>query len=208
MTISRCKESSDGVNGMQQSSRNKGVEVLIPEYDLFDIGAFLFTQKRFDKLTLSGGIRFDNRAVDSKLFTDAGNIKFNAFNKNFSNVSGSAGMSYEASKRTTLKLNIARGFRAPSIPELTSNGAHEGANLFYNSIHNFIYYRKLSAVGGGDSIIVDGNNQFFAFRFNQDNAKLYGAEVMLTYTRTRWTGSHREYVFLCAGCVEPGAGWQ
>jgi iron complex outermembrane receptor protein len=199
-----------GVNGMQQSSRNKGVEVLIPEYDLFDIGAFLFTQKRFDKLTLSGGIRFDNRAVDSKLFTDAGNIKFNAFNKDFSNVSGSAGMSYEASKNTTLKLNIARGFRAPSIPELASNGAHEGtnryeygeqglksetsfqidggievngdhvsasANLFYNSIHNFIYYRKLSAVGGGDSIIVDGNDQFFAFRFNQDNATLYGAEV-------------------------------
>lgn len=201
-----------GVNGMQQSNKNKGVEVLIPEYSLFDIGGFVFTQKRMDKLTLSGGIRFDNRSVDSKAFVDAGTPKFTGFTKNFSNVSGSAGLSYEATKFTTLKLNIARGFRAPSIPELASNGAHEGtnryeygeqnlksetsfqvdggieinsdhvsasANLFYNAINNFIYYRKLTATGGGDSVIVDGLDQFYAFRFNQQNAKLYGAEANL-----------------------------
>ncbi len=199
-----------GVNGMQQSNKNKGVEVLIPEYSLFDIGGFIFTQKRIEKLTISGGIRFDNRSVDSKLLVQGSDVKFPAFKKDFSNISGSAGLSYEASKNTTLKLNIARGFRAPGIPELASNGAHEGTNryeygeqnlksetsfqldggveinadhisasvnIFYNSIHNFIYYRKLTAVGGGDSIIVDGPNQFFAFRFNQGNATLYGAEV-------------------------------
>ena len=122
------------------------------------------------------------------------------------------GASYEASKLVTLKLNLARGFRAPSIPELASNGAHEGtnryeygeqnlvsetsfqvdggleiatehisftANVFYNAINNFIYYRKLNAVAGGDSLVVDGSNQFFAFRFNQNNAVLYGMEFNL-----------------------------
>ncbi len=201
-----------GVNGMQQTNENKGVEVLIPAYSLFDIGGFVYTQKRMDKLTVSGGIRFDNRSIDSKRLVDAGNIKFEQFNKNFSNISGSAGLSYEASKQVTLKLNMARGFRAPSIPELASNGAHEGtnryeygeqnlksetsfqvdagidiaaehvsfsANLFYNAINDFIYYRKLNAVAGGDSLIVDGGNSFFAFRFNQNNAKLFGGEVNL-----------------------------
>jgi iron complex outermembrane receptor protein len=112
----------------------------------------------------------------------------------------------------TLKFNLARGFRAPSIPELASNGAHEGTNryeygeqnlksetslqpdagiminsehvsfnmnAFYNSVNNFIYYRKLEAVGGGDSLITDGSETFFAFRFNQDKAKLYGVEFNL-----------------------------
>jgi iron complex outermembrane receptor protein len=111
-----------------------------------------------------------------------------------------------------IKFNIARGFRAPSIPELASNGAHEGtirfeygepdlksetsfqsdagieveklhvsfnANIFYNDIQHFIYYRKLQSVNGGDSIITDGTEQFFAFRFDQNNAKLYGAEFNL-----------------------------
>ncbi len=201
-----------GVNGMQQSNRNKGTEVLIPEYSLFDIGGFVYIQKRIKQVTLSGGVRFDNRSVDSKELLDGGNTKFQHFTKSFSNVSGSMGASYEASKQVTLKLNLARGFRAPSIPELASNGAHEGtnrfeygeqhlqsetsfqvdggldivtehisftANVFYNAINHFIYYRKLNAVAGGDSLVMDGGNQFFAFRFNQHNAVLYGTEFNL-----------------------------
>jgi iron complex outermembrane receptor protein len=197
---------------MQQSNKNKGAEVLIPEYSLFDMGGFLYSQKRIGKLSLSGGVRFDNRSIHSDEFKENGDIKFNDFKKDFSNLSGSIGLSYEASEDVTLKLNVARGFRAPSIPELASNGAHEGTNryeygdqnlksetsfqvdagidavtehisfsasVFYNSINNFIYYQKLTAAGGGDSIILDGSNQFYAFRFNQDNAKLYGFEANL-----------------------------
>ncbi len=202
-------KTSIGVNGMQQSNRNKGEEVLIPAYNLLDAGVFVYTQKATEKATFSGGIRYDNRHINSLAFQDGGSVKFNAFSKNFSNVSGSVGVSYEASKQVTLKLNAARGFRAPSIPELASNGAHEGtnryeygtqnlkseqslqldagiaiasehvsinANVFYNSIDNFIYYRKLNAVRGGDSIITDGSDDFFAFRFDQQNASLYGGE--------------------------------
>jgi iron complex outermembrane receptor protein len=205
-------KTSMGVNGMHQTNKNKGEEQLIPEYSLFDIGGFVYTRKTIDKLTLSGGLRFDHRSLDSKELTDGPDIKFAGFKKDFSNVSASAGLSYEASGNVVLKLNLARGFRAPSIPELASNGAHEGtfrfeygeqdlksersfqvdagldintehislsANLFYNAIKDFIYYRKLSAAGGGDSIIVDGPDQFFAFRFAQNNAKLYGAEFSL-----------------------------
>jgi iron complex outermembrane recepter protein len=198
-----------GVNGMQQTNKNKGVEVLIPEYSMFDIGGFVYTQKTINKLTLSGGLRYDNRSLDSKELLESTDLKFERFKKNFSNISGSAGLAYEASNMVTLKLNVARGFRAPTVAELASNGAHEGtnrfeygeqdlksetslqtdagieiasehvsfnANIFFNPIRNFIYYRKLQSVGGSDSLITDGTETFFAFRFNQDNAKLYGAE--------------------------------
>ncbi len=201
-----------GLNGMQQNNHNRGVEVLIPEYSMFDIGSFIYTQKTINKFSLSGGLRFDHRSLNSKSFSENGSVKFNAIDKNFANVSGSAGLSFAATKELTLKANFAKGFRAPSIPELASNGAHEGTNryefgdknlksetsyqadiagelnsdhvllnasLFYNSISNFIFYRKLESVFGGDSLVLSDGNLIPAFKFSQQNARLYGAELKL-----------------------------
>ncbi|HYC28087.1 MAG TPA: TonB-dependent receptor, partial [Chitinophagaceae bacterium] len=201
-----------GMNGMAQTNKNKGTEVLIPEYSLFDIGTFIFSQKSWDKVTISGGVRFDNRSLDSKAFREGSDIKFAAFNKDFANFSGSAGISYLPSKLVTLKFNIARGFRAPTVAELSSNGVHEGTNryefgdnslksetswqldggielesqhvsleatLFSNNIRNFIFYRKLSAVGGGDSTIEVDGNFIPAYLFDQSPARLAGLELRL-----------------------------
>lgn len=131
-------ETSVGIGGMQQSNTNKGLEFLIPAYNLFDVGAFVFTQKTFNKLTLAGGLRFDNRNMNSKeLFLDSlerpvsvpdtnSELKFGTFTKNYNGVSGSLGLSYQINKTSTLKFNVSRGFRAPNIAELSSNGRHEG----------------------------------------------------------------------------------
>ena len=131
-------QTSVGVNGMQQNNHISGDEFLIPAYDLFDFGAFAITRKTFNKLTLSGGLRFDTRSLNGKPLyldengapasapKDGGSTKFAKFDRNFSNVSGSVGISYEASNKVTLKLNAARGFRAPNIAELAANGVHEG----------------------------------------------------------------------------------
>ncbi len=201
-----------GLNGMYQTNGNRGIEVLIPEYSLFDIGGFVYTQRRYDKFTVSGGIRLDNRHLNAQGLVEGSEVKFQSLNKNFSNISGSVGISYEASNNVTLKLNIARGFRAPSIPELASNGAHEGTNryeygsdnlqsersiqvdggialnsehvslsgnLFVNKINHFIFYRKLNAASGGDSILTHDGTDFYAFKFSQSNAFLYGGEANL-----------------------------
>lgn len=131
-------ETSLGISGMQQSNANKGQEFLIPAYNLFDAGAFIFTQKTIDKLTIAGGVRFDNRNINSKelyldslekpvLVPDANSeLKFNSFSKNYNGASGSIGLSYQINKTSTLKFNVSRGFRAPNIAELASNGRHEG----------------------------------------------------------------------------------
>ena len=115
-----------GVNGMQQKNNIGGEEYLIPSYDLFDAGVFAVTSKTFDKLTLSGGLRFDNRHMNIKGLQLGNETKFASFDRDFSNISGSAGLSYAVSQQVTLKLNAARGFRAPNISELAANGVHEG----------------------------------------------------------------------------------
>ena len=119
-----------GINGMAQGNQNKGVDALIPEYNLFDVGGYVYSQKTMGKVTASGGVRYDNRSLTSKELTEGSNVKFSGFTKNFSNVSGSAGISYAATEKLLIKLNLARGFRSPSIPELASNGAHEGTNRY------------------------------------------------------------------------------
>lgn len=118
---------SFGVNGMNQNNTNRGKEQLVPNYNLSDIGVFVFTEKEIKALTISGGVRYDNRKINvANLLDESGNVKGSNFQNSFDNFSGSVGLAYEVNKYANLKFNIARAFRAPSIPELASNGKHEG----------------------------------------------------------------------------------
>lgn len=121
---------SIGVTGMYQQNRNLEKEVLIPEYNLFDIGAFFYTKKTFNKLTISGGARVDNRSLSGFKYVENGQMRFDDFKRNYSNLSGSIGLSYSVNEAITWKLNVARSYRAPSVSELASNGAHEGTNRY------------------------------------------------------------------------------
>lgn len=126
-------KSSFGVNGMQQSNHNHlhgDHEPLIPDYHLFDFGIFAVTQKKFNKGVFSAGVRFDNRSLESDQLLEGTDIKFAKNERSYQNFSGSVGLSYFLSKTSTLKLNVARGFRAPTVTELSSNGAHEGTGRF------------------------------------------------------------------------------
>ena len=129
---------SFGVNGMSQASQNKGTEFLIPDYELFDVGAFAVAKKNIGKLDISAGIRYDSRSEDGKdlylnasgEITDAndtaGHRQFTAFQSTYSGVSGSIGITYQFSEKVFSKLNLSRGFRAPNIAEISANGVHEG----------------------------------------------------------------------------------
>jgi len=137
-----------GMTGMQQDNKNKGEEALIPEYGLFDVGTFVYAQRFFKRTTISGGLRFDNRSIDAREHYDGADLKFAAFKRNFSNLSGSAGISYEATSKLVLKANIARGFRAPTLAELASNGVHEGTNRYEYGDHNLHSETSLQLDGG------------------------------------------------------------
>jgi iron complex outermembrane receptor protein len=121
---------SIGISGMKQDNQNKADEVLIPAYNFFDIGSFVYTQKTIGKTTISGGVRYDHRSLNSEELREGTNLRFAAFKRKFSNFSSSAGISYSPTENFVLKFNLAQGFRAPGIPELASNGAHEGTNRY------------------------------------------------------------------------------
>ena len=121
-----------GISGMAQINNNLAPEKLLPEYNLLDAGAYFIAQKIYNRVTLRGGLRFDNRHIDSHTtyITDSlGNdvVKFTPFRKDFFNYSISAGLSYQSPGGINYKLNVGRGFRAPNLAELSANGVHEGS---------------------------------------------------------------------------------
>ncbi|MDB5144094.1 MAG: TonB-dependent receptor [Mucilaginibacter sp.] len=151
-------ETSVGVNGMYQTNTlGESTAFPIPAYHQFDIGPFLIVKKSFGKLDLSAGARYDSRSftgqaayIDtSKAFypslytgpnpTTTPNVapQFNALSKTFSGATGSFGATYNFSDAFLLKANIARGFRAPSIAELSANGPDPGSQIYHVGNSNF-----------------------------------------------------------------------
>ncbi|MCW3462638.1 TonB-dependent receptor [Chitinophaga nivalis] len=143
-------ETTVGVNGMYQVNKSKnGTDFPIPNYNLFDIGGFFFAKKSFGKLDISGGLRYDSRKIRWNDFyvgpnkangfekhmelpdTAGGHLQFPAFSHNYTGISGSVGATYNLSERVLLKANIARGYRAPNITEIGSNGLDPGAHIVY-----------------------------------------------------------------------------
>jgi iron complex outermembrane recepter protein len=123
-----------GISGMTQQNQNKGVEFLVPDYNLQDIGGFAYLKKSYTKITFNAGIRYDYRRVKGHpLYTDSlgnavenGDTLFQSFKTDFQAITGGIGFTYQINKVINVKLNIGRGYRAPNIAELASNGIHEG----------------------------------------------------------------------------------
>ena len=115
-----------GLSGMWQYSENLGEEYLIPSYRLFDIGAFASVTRQFNNLTLSGGLRYDIRRLHSYEQEEDDALRFTDFTRNFRGLTGSVGAIYNVTPQLNMRLNLSKGFRAPNLSELGSNGEHEG----------------------------------------------------------------------------------
>lgn len=122
-------KTSAGISGMFQNNTNLGDEKIIPDYHLFDAGIYFYGQYIQNAAALSGGIRFDTRHLSATAMEND-ILKLPSFERQFANVSGSLGLTYTLSRRTYLKVNIARGFRSPNLAELASNGEHEGTGRY------------------------------------------------------------------------------
>lgn len=151
-------ETTFGVNGQYQNNAiGEGTVFPIPAYHQFDAGPFFVIKKTYGKLDLSAGARYDTRSFSGQAaYIDTTNAnfpslytgpnptgtpnvysQFSALNKTFSGYSGSFGATYNFSNEFLMKANIARGFRAPSIAELSANGPDPGSQIYHVGNSNF-----------------------------------------------------------------------
>ncbi|MCB0522566.1 MAG: TonB-dependent receptor [Lewinellaceae bacterium] len=211
---------SAGMSAQQQDNQNFGEEYLIPAYGQTDGGAFVFAQKEMGKWFFSGGLRLDYRhlATDPLFLgeneepvqpSDPNAVeKFAAFQRNFTNISGSLGATYQIAKPLVARLNLSRGFRSPNLSELGSNGQHEGTFRYEVGNRHLKPETSFQADAGltfnGDHVTLDLSGFYNAiqqfiflekmpnemggdslidgsnvFRFVQGDAALYGGEISL-----------------------------
>lgn len=194
-------ESIIGTQGMHQTNVNSGEEYLIPDATTNDLGVFGTINYEWNKNVLQAGVRFDNRTITSiehGILGDEG--YFEAINKKFQSFNSSLGFKTNLKENIIFRLNLASGFRAPNLAELTSNGVHEGSNryeignsnlkneqnfqtdlnleyrnphfeLFVNGFYNHINNYIFIAPNG---VITNG---FDTYDYTQANAYLYGGEA-------------------------------
>ena len=174
-------EMSVGINGMQQNSLNKGTAFVIPEYSIFDIGGFAIAKKTYNKLSISGGLRYDTRMLQGKdLLVDstgkrlsgpvAGAISdFTAYTSNFSGLSGSIGASYDVTDNFYLKANVSRGYRAPTAAESGANGLHDGTPFYEIGDHKLKAESSLQVDGTVGVNSLDISAELTGFVNNIDN---------------------------------------
>lgn len=190
-----------GFQGMNQENRNFGEERLIPNAKIADIGFFGTSQYKFNKNLLQFGVRYDFRNVNIQEFGEIGTEgSFQKLDKDFESINASLGFKTELTEKITTRINVATGFRAPNLSELSSNGVHEGSNRYeignanlkneqnfqidlnvdYNSEHfDFFANGFYNHINNYIFISPNGNtiDDNFVYDYLQNNAVLYGGET-------------------------------
>ena len=120
--IQRERNGWQGVVGLQLLDRTfdaVGDEAYVPRTEIAEQG--LYTVQRFDRggLGFEGGLRLDQRSLESL-----------AGERDFTNLSASAGAFFRPSAPLFLGLSVARNERAPSEVELFAEGAHIATGAF------------------------------------------------------------------------------
>lgn len=133
-----------GVQGFYQENNNltEAEEILVPNADIFDAGAYALAAFDLKKLNILTGGRFDYRTVnattpDADEFPMPGPAGTLSAESEFSGWTASLGATYQLSNKFLLKANTAKGFRAPDLAELYSNGRHPGTQRFERGNPNF-----------------------------------------------------------------------
>lgn len=190
-----------GMQGMRQNNTNFGAELLIPNAQVNDFGIFATTNYSWNSSVLQGGIRYDSRNISTATHGIANEEGyFESIDTHYSSLNASLGYKTNVSRFLTTRINVASGFRAPNLAELTSNGIHEGSNRFeignaaLKNEQNFqvdvnIEYKSehVEAFANGfynhiDQYIyiqptgsqLSGND---VYEYVQNNAQLYGSEI-------------------------------
>src|SRR5690606_23878939 len=192
-----------GLQGMFQNNKNEGKEILIPDANTTDVGLLATSHYHLEKLDIQAGIRFDSRKIESEAARNPLEDDFiPALDKTFTSFTGALGAKMDLFKNFSARVNLASGFRAPNLAELTSNGEHEGTNRYEKGNPNLKNEQNFQADvslefrnehfelfangfynGVNDYIFISPTNEMIeesqVFEYLQDDAILYGGEFGL-----------------------------
>ena len=204
------KEKSEliiGFQGMSQKNLNLNdrASQFIPDANVNNIGFLgLIKYTFFQKLSVQGGLRYDLYHTETFALGSEGTSGYHPpVDKNFSNVNGSLGLTYQPFEKIMLRANLATGYRVPNLSELTSNGIHGNRYEIGNenlspqnsleadiSMHYHGEFLSFDLAGFynqiTDYIFLAPTSDTTAtgidiYQYSQSNARLYGGEAGLHF---------------------------
>ncbi|HRP08066.1 MAG TPA: TonB-dependent receptor [Gemmatimonadales bacterium] len=116
-----------GVQALRTSVTTSGEESLVPGSRTTNIAAYGFEQADLGPWQLSVGARVDHRVLDNDAADELGTVPGS---RDWTAITGNAGVLYRLGEHTAAVFNVGRGFRAPSAFELFANGEHEGTRRY------------------------------------------------------------------------------
>jgi len=116
------------INNSNQPGR--GVSPLIPDYSLFQIGAFGIVKKQWFKNTVELGMRYDYSLQDVVRINQNNKSNIIVEADNYNNLNGSLGIKHRFSDHLTASYNLGYSSRNPGTNELYSFGVHQGVASF------------------------------------------------------------------------------
>ena len=189
-----------GLQGMFQNNKNEGEEILIPDANTTDVGLLATSHYHLEKVDFQAGIRFDSRKIESEAARNPSDTDFiPRLNKTFTSFTAALGAKMDFVENLSARVNLASGFRAPNLAELTSNGIHEGTNRYERGNQNLsneqnfqadvsLEYRNKHIEFFANGFYNAVNNYIFisptdemigdtpVYDYLQNNASLYGGE--------------------------------
>lgn len=193
-----------------ENNTNLGKRILIPDANMLEGNLSSFIRIYLNKVNIEAGVGGSYKQIHTYQ-TGLLNIpaeRIQPFNIGHPAFNGMLGLSAFPSDWLNIKANIATGFRSGNLSELSSNGLHEGTfryelgdpNLkieqnintdisieatkekwfvsvsgFYNRFFNYIYLAPT----------MDSIYGFQVYKYEQQNAKLYGGEFIGIYKLSR-----------------------
>lgn len=180
---------------------------LIPNFRNYGGGTFIALSKKYKKLLIETGLRYDYKWLRTYRINYNTLIPFTG-DRNFNNFTYTIGSTLNINSFMSLNLNLGSAWRAPNVNELYGNGVHQSAASFeigdstlkseraYNSAVSFIFKKEKLAFEAG--IYSNNINNFIylkpllspittiagsypAFAQTQVNATISGIDFDLKY---------------------------
>ncbi|MGF7140846.1 TonB-dependent receptor [Roseimarinus sediminis] len=219
-----------GFQGARRNNQNNEAHVrVLPDYLENEISLVgLYQHRLFDRLSLQTGLRFDHRSLDVPEQEKASHSHeaeeeeeesheeelMPALQKQYNNLSFSAGATLDLSHELLFRMNVASAFRPPNVAELSQDGVHgsryetgkhdlesqrnyEADFSMHYHTGNFssdaaVFYnliRRYIYLAPTDLLY----NELPVYEYGQTNTSLYGGEFTLRYHPLSWFEVNSQY---------------
>ena len=187
-----------------------GILPLIPDYFSWRSGFFSTVSKKYKKLNINFGIRYDYELQNVVTISNSIPREIIRYQNQFDNISGLLANKFNISKTQSISINTGYAIRNPGINELFSAGLHQGVSgieegdvnlvsesaikntLEYEwspdpsfSINSLVYHQYFNNyifLNPQDQIRLTIRGAFPVFKYEQTDANIYGLDLSSQFT--------------------------